>query len=371
MNHVLLVSDQAMPNFLPLLNLEMKPDSVTLVVSERMSDRAEYLKCEIKKLGISVEDDIGIGMDTADIPRIQQRLLDWAAAHEELFSKSCLNVTGGTKPMAIAAQEVFRSSDRPVFYVDIGTDCVTWIASGEDCRECVQLTKQPTLKQYFAINGKALRAGSFQSTVQNEKWRRLCEMFACDMRKWSVPLGCLNAAAQECEQRERLEVDTHSNIGKGSWDELVTELYGNELIRQDNPRFIRFTGTAARTFCSGEWLEHYVFQTLKRLGFSRRETLMNAVISNPDNELDAVALFHNTLYVIECKTKNMRREGVADDAIYKLAQVVRNGGLRAKGVLVSCRSVRSADKLRADAYGITVIDDLSRLEELLRVVMGA
>ena len=44
MNHVLLVSAQPMPNFLPILDAALKPDSVTLVVSAQMKDRAEWLK---------------------------------------------------------------------------------------------------------------------------------------------------------------------------------------------------------------------------------------------------------------------------------------------------------------------------------------
>ena len=61
MNHVLLVSQQAMPNFLPVLNRDLKPDSVTLVVSDGMRNRAEWLKNEIKKLQVEIKPDIEIG----------------------------------------------------------------------------------------------------------------------------------------------------------------------------------------------------------------------------------------------------------------------------------------------------------------------
>ena len=61
MNHVCLVSDQPMPNFLPILNRRLKPESVTLVVSERMRARAEWLKREIAKHQVAILDDIDIG----------------------------------------------------------------------------------------------------------------------------------------------------------------------------------------------------------------------------------------------------------------------------------------------------------------------
>ena len=56
MNHVLLVSDQAMPNFLPVLNKELKPTTVTLAVSSKMQHRAQWLKNEIEKLSYANED---------------------------------------------------------------------------------------------------------------------------------------------------------------------------------------------------------------------------------------------------------------------------------------------------------------------------
>ena len=81
-----------------------------------------------------------------------------------------------------------------------------------------------------------------------------------------------------------------------------------------------------------------------------------------ENELDAVLLHNNTCYVIEDKTKNMSRKGVADDAIYKLAQLSSKMGLRAKGILVSALSVRQADKDRARTYGVEIMDWLPDLK---------
>ena len=43
-HQLLLVSAQPMPNFLPILNSELKPEAVTLVVSAKMKDRAAWLK---------------------------------------------------------------------------------------------------------------------------------------------------------------------------------------------------------------------------------------------------------------------------------------------------------------------------------------
>ena len=61
---------------------------------------------------------------------------------------------------------------------------------------------------------------------------------------------------------------------------------------------------------------------------------------------------------------------IADNAVYKLAQLSSKMGLRAKGVLVSAHDVRRSDKDRARAYNVEVFDWLPDLEGNLGRVFG-
>lgn len=84
-----------MPNFLPILNSELKPESVTLVVSDKMKDRAEWLKKEIAKHQFEILPDIEIGGAETDINAIQDALMVWAVKNPKLMRESVLNATGG------------------------------------------------------------------------------------------------------------------------------------------------------------------------------------------------------------------------------------------------------------------------------------
>ena len=376
MNHVLLVSDQPMPNFLPILNESIKPQTVTLVVSDRMRNRAEWLKAEITKHQVEVIPDICIGEDVSDILAIQNALLGWADANVELMSRSFLNVTGGTKPMAIAAQEVFRMADRPVFYVDVATDRVTWLHSGEGTKATEVLGKQPTLKQFFGLNGITLMESDFKSNLDNEKWRHFYAEIATNPKKWALAIRGLNRIAAEAFECNRLDFDVPQDILINScWNEMSEILHADELVCYSNGGTCRerFCTPEARRFCNGIWLEHYVFEVLKSFGFDRNRALMNVKIVDArgnENELDAVVLHKNTCYVIEDKTRNMRRDGVADAAVYKLAQLSSQMGLRAKGILVSASGVRAADRERARAYGVEVFDWLPDLKACLKRIFA-
>ena len=371
MNHVLLVSDQPMPNFLPILNAEMKPDSVTLVVSSKMRSRADWLKSEIQKHQVKVLDDIDVGDDIFNINVIQRTLMDWADGNEELFTQSVLNVTGGTKPMAIAAQEVFRMGGRPVFYIDIVTDSVTWL-NGE--RQPLQLSGSPTIKQFLGMNGIRVVAGDFQSIVENENWRHFYTEIAADPCKWALSIRALNWIAFQAERRRtnELEVDD-ATLESPDWPEMSRMLHTYGLVTHANDQRERFCSAEARRFCNGNWLEHYVFETLKKLHFDRKRAMMNVKIVDAkgnSNELDAVVLHGNTCYVIEDKTKYMQRANSTDNVVYKLAQLSARMGLRAKGILVSALDVRPVDKDRAKAYNVDVIDWLPDLESNFRRIFG-
>lgn len=371
MNQVLLVSDQQMPNFLPILNPGLKPDSVTLVVSEKMRNRAEWLKREIAKHQVEILPDIEIGANAADIPSITETLLEWSSRKEVLFENSILNVTGGTKPMAIAAQEIFRMGGRPVFYVDIASDKVTWI-NKEGEAEAVQLVGQPTLNQFFGLSGITIISGEFKSVVENERWRYFYNEIVENPQKWACEIGALNGIAGDSEQNNTLDFNVPQKVCRlPHWTEMTALLDDNELLSHQGSRF---RSGNARRFCNGIWLEHYVFELLKSFGFDKKHALMNVKIRDEKgngNELDAVLLHRNTCYVIEDKTRNMRGATIADNAVYKLAQLSSVLGLRAKGILVSARNIRSTDKERAKVYGVEVLDRLPDLKGSLARIFAS
>lgn len=371
MNHVLLVSDQAMPNFLPVLNKDLKPKTVTLAVSNKMQSRAQWLKNEIEKHQVQILPDIELGENVADVNIVQSVFMKWADDNKELFENSVLNVTGGTKPMAIAAQETFRMGGRPVFYVDIASDHVSWLNGSSQNH---LLSSQPTLTQFFGLNGIKVKEGDFKSVVDNEKWRHFYAEIAGDPQKWALSIRALNGIASEAEENESLRFNVPSDVCcYPGWKEMIEMLHGDELIcYKKTGGGEKFSSFEARRFCNGIWLEHYVFEILKSFGFDRKRAMMNVKIEDSKgnkNEFDAVFIHKNTCYVIEDKTRNMKRDGVADTAVYKLAQLSSKMGLRVKGILISALSVRSVDKERARAYGVEIIDWLPCLENEFKRIL--
>ncbi len=371
MHHLCLVSDQTMPNFLPVLNEALRPESVTLAVTSRMAAKAALLREGLKMRGIPVE-ELPIG-NLSDLDALQGAFVDWVAAHES--EDVALNVTGGTKLMAIAAQEAFRMADKPVFYVDIESDRVLWV--GEPGRQPLVLTKSPSLKTAVTLCGLAIEDSQIRSSARPE-WLAFADAIAEDPRKWANALGRLNLLATEAEIHGNMWGD--ESLGGAippRWEELKDLLCAHQLTAY--PDTVEFLGENERLFCNGGWLEHFVFKSLKEtFGLSAEQIRMNVVITamvdgKPvHNEVDCLIFLRNSFYLLECKTSNLKRarvEGggvVADAAIYKIAQITRQYGLRAQGAIVSARSVRAEDKRRAQLFGIKIFDNLPTLQENMR-----
>lgn len=144
--HVRLISEQATPNFIPVLDSRFRPREVILLVSPQMRKQAGWLS-EVLRRRVERVSEIVVD-DAWDVAGIQDTLLELIAARQS--SGLALNVTGGTKPMAIAAQEVFRAEGLPIFYLHPANNQIVPIFSGAPP---FSIEERVGLSDYLAIHG--------------------------------------------------------------------------------------------------------------------------------------------------------------------------------------------------------------------------
>ncbi len=149
---VMLVSEQAAPNLLAALDPSLKPAEAVLVVSAKMQPRSLDLQAVLNEAGVRTT--FVALQDEHDFSMLQDALLEIAAGREG--QRIALNVTGGTKLMALAAQTVAAAAAWQVFYVDVDTDEAIWL--GKDVHR-QPLTQQLRLRHYLRGYGFLLEAG--------------------------------------------------------------------------------------------------------------------------------------------------------------------------------------------------------------------
>lgn len=356
--HVCLVSAQATPNLTPALDEELRPRRMVLVTSPDMQHQAKALSDVVKRRGIAVEQlDITNAYDYA---AIEDALLDWLSQHES--DNVALNITGGTKLMAMAAQSVFAGNGKSIFYVNVETDDVLLLGQRERVH---RLDARVKLGDYLEAHGYRLAARPARPEIIGSL-RDLTDRLIDRVESASGALGQLNWLAQEAKNSLRSPLLDDRQRDSIVLHEVIDLFADAKVLDQVDGRLV-FADESARAFANGGWLEFHVHRALADLAPAEKITdhALNLTVIAPDgktqNELDAVFLHGNRLHIVETKASNLAAAGASGDAkateaIYKLETLQKLGGLRTRAMLVDYRGkLSAADKTRAAASHIRVV----------------
>lgn len=370
---VCLVSEQAAANLLPLCDDSLKPKQVILIATKQMKKRAEQLASVLKPRSISPQ--IVDFESSHDYTKMEEQLIALQGRIEN-NGPFALNVTGGTKWMAIVAQEIFRSAGADVFYMDLASGRVLFVDSEKPARD---IDCKISVKDYLAAYGYEADLPNSRGSLPAEQ--EFNERVLEKIDHWQEALGQLNGMASRAESANSLKAclpdkpDQHLNalLAEAEHGQFCT-LQGDKVIFKDRE---------ARQFLGGGWLEVYVNKTITSLKTSLKKDgglitdgpYMNAIIQGEKtkNEMDVVFMARGRLYFIECKTKRMDGERAhADDALYKLDTLRHFGGLGTGAMIVSYRPLRGPDRERAQDMKIKLCEgqDIRRLKEKIRQWIG-
>lgn len=369
--HVVLVSAQPTPNLLPALDKRTRPGRILLVVSPDMRTRAAWLENLYQARRIPTE---RLSIDDAwSVPHIQEKLLDWLLRHTD--QPHALNLTGGTKLMAIAAQATFAVSDLPMFYVHPEKNQI--VPLFESNAPPLSLEDRIGLTDYLAAHG-VTEIGRADARLPAD-WATYGERLIQDIERHKDALATLNLLAAQAERRGLAARWEHRPTGT-AWENLRS-LCEQFALASFNGAGVRFTSESARAYVAGGWLEHLIHQRLVGLAdeLGIQDLALNLRVERGKgvrNELDLAFLAHNRLFLIECKTRRFPGQGHEDapaaEALYKLDTLRDVGGLNTRSLLASFRPLGHYDRQRANDLNIKTIvaGELRNLGEHLRGWVG-
>jgi len=356
--HLILISAQAVPNITPILDERIKPEQVIMLVSDDMVARSEYLEKVYKPRGVKVRRwQIN---DPWDVEHIRQRIEDLLLEND--FDHIALNATGGTKPMSIAAYEVFRENDLDIFYIHPEQDRLIWM---HPKRSSVDLADRIKLKEYLYVYG-ASDVNEVHKTGVNTSLRELSKELTDNIQKYEPALSSLNYYAASADNPHLTSKATDDKNGDYAFWDLVDLFEQANLLNKAEGRLV-FPDEDSRFLVNGGWLELYAYQCCldlkKKLGIQdvgrsvevTRQKGKNTVL----NEMDVAFLKDNRLYLLECKTKQFsgsgKKHSEVADILYKLDSI-RDvlGGLQAKAMLVSIKKLEKHHYNRAKELNIDI-----------------
>jgi hypothetical protein len=363
--HLCLVSAQATPNLLPVLDAAWRPKRVVLATTPDMKSRAKWISDVIRGRCP------GVRVETLDLPAaydyvsLFDAFVDFVAAAKLAGAgRTALNVTGGTKLMAVAAQEVFSAEGWPVFYVNVETDELQVI--GERARS-EPLSAPMKVREMLHAHG--FEAEELHRPATTRPQREVAERAISLAARHGRALGRLNYLAASKEARSGLKVTLGDKEPDPSLREMLLEFEHAGQLHL-NGQEVHFVSDEARVFVNGGWLEAHAYQVVADLrGTEPRisDVVMNLGVLHPNgttrNEIDVAFLYRNTLHLIECKTANLADEGNSGDdkateALYKLESLRKIGGLRTRVMALDYRgalAAHAANRDRARGAGIEIV----------------
>ena len=365
---IMLVSEQAAPNLLAALDPRMKPKEAVLLVSQKMMSRADALRSVLQEAGIKTS-RIALP-DEHNLATLENTLMDVASQREG--QSIALNLTGGTKLMALAAQTVAQLAQWPVFYVDVDTDQIIWL---DKTHPAQALTQQLRINHYLRGYGFTLTQG-IDRPQPNAAYQSLLQDLVLNVGSLEEPIGQLNWLGQQAESEGRLTVKlSHRQLDSRSLEALLRKFDEAQVLKLEGDT-LRFSSEGSRLFAKGGWLEHHVYQTVCQVtgDLAIRDKAANLVVQDAGqqkNEIDVAFMARNRMFAIECKTARMDSPDSqkANDTLYKLAENCRRiGGLGTRGMLATYRPLRDSECRLAKALNIEVVAGvtLARLGERLK-----
>jgi hypothetical protein len=323
--------------------------------------------------------------DARDTETIRDRVLELLIERDA--EDIALNVSGGTRPMSIAAYEIFCEFGKPVFYVHPETDHVTWMHRRD--WPSFDLADQIKLPAFLCAHGAELSRQGSRSGVP-ARLRDLTDDLVGHAEILAQPLATLNWLAQQAQSDLR---SPPLSAAQQRWQELriLIERFAAEDVCDLQGGRLQFKDEEARFFVNGGWLETHTFasayglrkeiRSLQDVGRSV-EIIRDSRGRPVKNEIDVAFLANNRLYIIECKTKRFIRpdeqpagdfDTPGADTLYKLDTLKSLlDGVRTRVMLVSYHPLSAWDRQRAADLNIEICSarQLPQLREILKQWIG-
>ncbi len=347
-----LVSGHILPNLIPLLDTKNRPSKIWFFETEDVAHNGKKLEKICKSLGVAVERYM---VDPFDIQDIYSKF----SLFLERFSgqRAELNVTGGTKIMALGAYEACRGIFDSIFYIDTQNDRRVEISPRQQVSPLADVL---TVRNCLQAYGYSLHSTD-QASVPKE-FRQATSLLARRAGEFQKPLRTLNYYASRAASQQTLCADMQPDVLRWkSFLELLQILKGAGILDWDAQGRLLFAGEDERFFANGGWLEQYVWSVVVRLRHDKVVTDLGAnleVVSENKvkNEIDVAFTARNRLFLIECKTRNFHNPDYAQEAIYKLQSLRQNlSGIYGKAVLISFSNLPFHERQRCIDNGIELV----------------
>jgi hypothetical protein len=358
-----IVSAQTLPNYLFVKQMYEEGDKVIWIVSSSMQNAMQCLATTFQREDVKIALQKG---EEENMQTIQQILKEKIDINENFI----INLTGGTKLMAIAVYNFFRENcpNAFFFYIPWPKNIITNIQT----QQTTELTSKVSIQEYFSLYDMKSRNGNGRKPYLSfEQAKDMFYKMNDIGEKYHNELSEL----RELKKKNRFDGDNGRNknvprpysdikgitlkegIGgdKSTRAERIENfIEQNELLKKCEKGFISGEDMVCLT---GEWLEDLIYYITEEEEKPDEILCGIEVLKNGDkgskNELDVVYIKDNILYIRECKT-GWEKGKMFNDIVYKAVAIKSLFGLSVKSSVYSCRENLSDKPTEAEQHKETL-----------------
>ena len=309
---IALVSDQRMQNVFPILQEGVRYDKLVLVLSRsRDTDRpleryvvsASDLKTVLSAwVEVSISDEYVDPYDIKAVHRVVESLIRGAGDRENIV----LNISGGTKPMAIGAFRAAQSASVKSVYTNTEDGELLWLSpDGSVSTERIRVVGLD-VPLYIRAHGETVASSRTMADLDPREieWAKIiAENYEILYKKIINPLNSRVKDAHKeggelpfhykarSTRRQRAAILSLAEAGLWLWDSDMGEIVIADQVRA--------------SFLNGLWVEVYTAVQLQETGCFD-DIRLNVKLEGVEGEIDVVAVSHGRIVLFECKS-NVRR----------------------------------------------------------------
>lgn len=309
---VSIISEQTIPNYIFIKEMYEEGDKLLMIMSndDKIIQKEQFIENTLNypfKPTTIIFDNKG---DEESWQAMQEKIVPYLNPDEEFL----INLTGGTKYMALAVEMIFSSYNSKYYYIPFPKNTILQLHSDN----AYDIAYRVSVEEYMGLHGLPVSASFI--TQSKAYAQHLLYMFTDKhfLQKHYMVLEKLRAyrdtkkplLIEELETRE--DTDKKPRIsGLSSFLQYINFPLRDKCRAKIDKYEIRYI--------TGGWFEEYTYYLVEekfkptdiQLGVLIRETQTTNM-----NDLDVVFTLGNKLFVIECKT-GVGKQSLFNQIVYK------------------------------------------------------
>lgn len=303
-----LVSEQRMQNAIPIFQKDAHYDQMILVLSKARNSnepQAKYrksasdLEAMLKShVSVQVSDDFVDPYDIEDVAQKIRLLIERNSGKAEII----LNMSGGTKPMAVGALQAAQAAGIESLYTNTEDGEIIWLAPSGSVRSEIIRVPDIDVPLYIRAYGEEVLASVKASDLDEYQvaWAtRIVEFHSVIYQTVIVPVTSAIKTAREKKKGYPITAPLtptrrqRAIIKQLAQDELWEWNEGNQQIAVRNP--------SIADFLNGGWVEVMVANQLYTSSYFD-DVRVNVKLLDVEGEIDVAAVSNARLVLVECKS---------------------------------------------------------------------